>query len=71
MANTKGAAGKAGHAYPSGAPDVTFIYLRVCIVQALVLSVVFFYDSVFVPVSPFFCWSCRPFDIKNFDYVFV
>jgi hypothetical protein len=49
MGNTKGAAGKAGHAYPSGAPDVTFIYLRVCIVQALVLSVVFFYDSVFVP----------------------
>jgi len=25
MGNTKGAAGKAGHAYHSGAPDVTFI----------------------------------------------
>ena len=34
-----------------------------------VLSAVFLYDSVFV--SPFFCWSFRPFDIMHFDYVFA
>ena len=67
MGNTTGAACVAGYAYPSRAPGITLVFFIVRIVQALVLSVVFLCISLFVVVSSFFLWSCRPFDIVTFD----
>ena len=56
-----------GHAHPSGAPDVS-VFMRVCIGQALVLSVVFLFVSMLVFVSSFLL-LVLPFNIVIFLFL--